>query len=303
MKYLITIGLIISGWYSCLSQVSVDDYFDEFRVTRVSNVNTEKQILNETNQRKLIRALEPYFNDTLIEIRRKAYYLTYRKSTGEPERNQDLAIHQFIKGCADENSNIVKQNLGYLKHFNKKAFDRKAETALEELLPNPRYEYYSDIYLLAGFLGVGYELMQRKYLHADTPPKQKWTLQLALARMGDKKAVDNCLAWVKEQDTNSDLMTYVIPDLIYTHQRAACEYCIGILNSDEKDCLSPNAESSAKVLCGYRVMELLASAIIGFPYKTDASGTLTTNDYTTALNETRRWFKNHPDFEMDYNKY
>jgi hypothetical protein len=45
-------------------------------------------------------------------------------------------------------------------------------------------------------------------------------------------------------------------------------------------------------------MELLAPVIEGFPYETDATGTLVVDDYVKALSVVREWFNQNPDYQI-----
>jgi hypothetical protein len=262
-------------------------YMSTYRANEITDVSVERELLAATNMQSLLNDLEPFYIDSLVHVRRKAYFLTYKKALADPDKNEMPAIIQLVKGCSDINSTIINQNIDYLKQFPTYAFDLKAKQELELLLLQPKYESFSDIYLVAGFLGIGYEEMNRLNLNAETSKKFKWILQLALARMGNSEALENILRNANQMETGDNVVAYLVPHLVYTRQKLALDYCVKIIFEQEKNCSPPNAESSKKIECGYRVMELVALVIEGFPLETDAMGMIVTDNYTTALEQTR----------------
>jgi len=276
---------------------------ETYRANNISNVTLERELIAAISITTLQNELSPYYSDSLLPVRKKAYSLTYRKAKTEPVENQKTAINRLIVGCSDENSNIINRNLEYLKQFPQTAFDSLAKASIKKLLTNPKYESFKDIFLLAGFLNIGHETIYRLSINPDTPQRLKWDLQLALARMGEPKALEIIMATVNQMDINDQVIIYLIPGLIYTRQKEAIDYCIEIIFDNEKNCSSPNAESSSKIICGYRVMELVAPVIENFPFNTDASGTLVTNDYVTALKQVRDWLKANPDYNIKVNQF
>ena len=128
--------------------------------------------------------------------------------------------------------------------------------------------------------------------------RDRWTAQLALARLGDQEALATVLARAKQQPVNDDVVYELLPDLVYTRQKAAIDYLVTIVHSEEKNCQSADPEAEQRILCGYRVLELLAPVIQDFPLTVDASGDLAVRDYPKALEEARRWLKEHADYQI-----
>jgi hypothetical protein len=102
---------------------------------------------------------------------------------------------------------------------------------------------------------------------------------------------------------NDEVVYQIYPDLVYTRQKEIVALLIGQLNSDVKNCESADAERPANIPCAYRVMEMLAPAIEGYPVKLDASGDIDAKDYTEALQKVRTWFKEHPDYKISKDKF
>ena len=293
--------LLISS--KLLTAQSITDYVSEYRISEASNMKLEGELLANTDLGSLLNELTPYFTDSMTVIRRKAYYLSYKKAKKESILNQVPAVNQLVIGCSDKEGSIIKQNLSYLKLFQKEAFDSTARKAIAFLLTQPKYESFSDIYLLAGFLGIGSEPMNRLYMHPETPNKTKWTLQLALARMGNAGALESVMNNASQMEVGDNLVAYLIPNLIYTRQKQALDFCVKVLNETDKNCSPPNAELSNKIVCGYRVMEMLAPVIEGYPFETDATGMVVADNYDQALEQVRAWFIANPDYKIKTDRY
>lgn len=124
---------------------------------------------------------------------------------------------------------------------------------------------------------------------ANTNKRDRWAALLSLARMGDAVSVQALMQRVQKLPVNDDVVYEVFPDLAYTRQPEAINYMITVLKSDEKNCLSADAENETAIPCAYRVMEQLAPVIDGYPLQLDASGDVKTKDYVKALTSVRKW--------------
>jgi HEAT repeat protein len=125
----------------------------------------------------------------------------------------------------------------------------------------------------------------------------RWRCYLVLARMGDESSLNFILAAVQKRGVNDRVVYNDFPDLIYTRQRKIFDYLIKELFSDEQKCHSPNPSIAREMVCGYRIMEMLASVIKDFPLSVTAAGTINTKNYDSALEKARKWLKQH---ETDY---
>lgn len=126
----------------------------------------------------------------------------------------------------------------------------------------------------------------------------RWTAHLALARLGEKSALDYILQRVQKLGVDDDVVYDLFPGLVYTRQRIAINYVIEVMKRDDKNCMSADPENPEPINCAYRALEFLAPVIEDFPIKTDASGDLDVEDYAAALAEARAWFKQHPDYKI-----
>ena len=127
---------------------------------------------------------------------------------------------------------------------------------------------------------------------------EKWSAYLALCRLGDAEALQYVLSRVRSLETNDEVVYEIFPDLIYTRQPLAIQLLVEALQSNEPDCQSADAENPQPQTCAYRIMELLAPVIKNIPLKIDPSGDLSVTDYRAALQSTREWFLNHPEYKI-----
>ena len=117
--------------------------------------------------------------------------------------------------------------------------------------------------------------------------------------MGNDEQTAWCVQKVKKAPVNSGLIANVLPDLIYTRQKEALDYCVELLFSDEKLCSSPNPDLSERIPCAYRIIEMLAPVIEGFPIKVNPSIGLESDDYPKTLQTVREWFKKNSNYKIN----
>jgi hypothetical protein len=242
---------------------------------------------------QMLDALKPYETDTSLKVRAFAFNLVNSVAKYSPDSlvRQD-AIAILCSACNDNDFSIKTNAAKNLQSYKKVDFNAGSKKTLEEIFKaNPVESKH--IARLIGFLEMKDQISGLQQL-ANEPyltNREKWEGWLALARLGDKDAIDYVMAQIKTVPVGDDLMYQFAPDLIYTRQHKPIDYLIEIMNSDKKDCTSSNPDAEGNILCGYRIMELLAPVIVDFPLKTHASGDIDTKDYKTALQTTRKWFR------------
>lgn len=296
MRSKLTLLLILTCGF--VSAQEIDEYISNYKISGRSDIKLEKTLITNYSYRELSNELAPYFNDSIVTVRQKSYYIIYKKGITSDTQTQKDAVIKILSGCNDKNGGLVGQLLSILHEFPKESFDNEAKNKLDLLLQQKRIFHFKKLAMLAGKVGSGHEIMQKMFLNPEISQEKKWALSLALARQGSEKHMIYCMETVKSISINSEFISFVIPDLIYTRNRHAIDFCVEIIFSDKKDCYSANPDKPEYILCAYRVMELIAPVIIGFPFETDATGSLVTNDYQQALTITREWFNNNPTFEI-----
>ncbi|MDR1583612.1 MAG: hypothetical protein LBS55_10230, partial [Prevotellaceae bacterium] len=179
----------------------VQNYFAQYRQTMVADHAREAQLLSAYDLVKLLEELGPFFSDTLPAVRQKACYLTYKKGQSLSV-NRTVAVERLVKCLDDPNGGVVGQLLGYLQAFSPADFNAAAQTVILARLRNMKAPHYGDLARLAGYLGIGGEVLYGHYLTPDLPVKEKWNLALALARMGKAEELEYCMRKIKNLPVN-----------------------------------------------------------------------------------------------------
>jgi len=202
------------------------------------------------------------------------------------------------KGLPDDDSGLRGQIIGYLQSFPLSAFNDESKTLIAAEINKPNSPHYNELVLLAGFAGVGNNDLFRLSLKSDLSTRCKWNISLALARLGSENALQSCIDKVKNAPIGSELVTYLLPDLVYTRKKAALDYCVELLYSDEKLCRSANPDLSEAILCAYPIIELIAPVIADFPVSVNQNTGLDTDDYDKMLQTVRTWFDENKEYEI-----
>ncbi len=293
--------LILLFFCNAAVAMSVSGYLQLYKTTGNTDYQVEKQIIESYKFKDLVTELSGFYKDSLPLIRQKAYYLTYKKGSSGKKNIKTEAVSILVKGCKDKSGSVVGQNISFLQEFSPLAFNEQAKATINELLIKRQMSHFKSLVLLAGYIGTGQELMKKKLLQEETSRERKWAYSLALARMGDEDRISFCVAKVKQMPLNNNTVEFLIPELVYMRKKQAIAYCIEIISSNEKACFSPNPDKPQEILCGYRVMELIAPVIVDFPFNTDATGSIDTNDYEGALKSVRNWFEEQQDYLINNN--
>jgi len=298
MKKFCFILLVLANCHINMIAGEIDDYFARYRQTGQSDYMAEGKILSELNVKKLTEALLPYYTDTLSNVRAKAYYLTYKKGIDAPDAEREIAVNRLVKGISDSDGSQTGQLLDYLQQFSVSNFDKESRSLIAGRLKNLDMPHYDALVLLAGFIGEGNDALSELYRRPNLPVRKKWNIALALARMGNPESSAWCVQKVKSAPVNSGLVENVLPDLIYTRQKEAIDYCVKLLFSDEKLCATANPDLSEKIPCAYRIIELLAPVIEDFPIKVNPSIGLESDNYPKTLQTVRNWFKKNSNYKI-----
>ena len=255
---------------------------------------------NPEQHTEVLTALSPYYSDTLATIRAKAYYLAQQIGThSQNEAIRQRAVNQLTAGLQDEDSGIIGRVHSYLTAFSPSDFTASSRQTVANLLSQSP-AHLPRLLKLVGALNLTKQVPTLKNLLPSLSARDQWAAQLALARLGDPEALATVLARVKQEPVSDDVVYELLPDLVYTRQKAALDYLVTIVQSDEKNCQSADPEAQQRILCGYRVLELMAPVIQDFPLTVDESGDLAVSDYPKALQQARRWLKEHSDYQVIY---
>ncbi|MGC8824439.1 MAG: hypothetical protein ACP5PZ_07565 [Bacteroidales bacterium] len=281
-----------------------NDYIQSIRENRYSDFPRHR--VKPENHAIILRLASRYTTDTLVTVRATGYYmlkLVGLSSTDSKIRQQ--AVLRLLEGCKDPKSGNVSLCIDYLTQFNPSDFNPTAKDSMINLLQQKIY--YFDEYVKL----VGYVLADRAlpYLNKilqgslSISRKERWAVQLAMARAGDEEQIKYIVQKISNIEPNDAVVYHLVPDLIYTRQKRIFDQIIAWLNDDRQLCTSSNPDKEEKLVCGYRIMEMLAPAIQKYPYQIDATGELLADDYDKALEEIRYWFKNNPNYLINKNYY
>jgi hypothetical protein len=227
-------------------------------------------------------------------------YLVKNLSSKHSSRKvKEAAVNLFFTTSKSRYSGVSSLSFKALISLPVGCYDITSIDSISSLIANHPL-LYKDAVLLAGYVGnpIFIERINSLFPNARNFTKQeRWATYKALARLGDKDALNYCINRVSSIPLSDQVIDVLYPDLIYIHKREAFEVMIKALYSDEPLCTSANPNSDSKIICGYRIMELLALAITDFPVKVLPSGDLDTKDYKQALIVVRNWFdKNRNSF-------
>jgi HEAT repeat protein len=249
------------------------------------------QLLKEASALEVISSASLFFQDTLSRVRVKAYSLI--NGAGLQSKKVDVrqeAVYKLVQASHDADGGNVGMLWSSLTRFNKEDFSTVAKDSLKNRF-RKKPAHLNELLKLMGYLEMKdmVEEIRPLSLSGNTNKRDRWAALLALARMGDAVSVQSLMQRVQKLPVNDDVVYEVFPDLAYTRQPEAINYMITVLNSDEKNCLSADAENETAIPCAYRVMEQLAPVIEDYPLQLDASGDVKTKDYVKALVSVRKW--------------
>lgn len=249
----------------------------------------------------ILDLIEPYYSDTMIMVRSKVYDIAKTVGMQSADINTRRKVANILlQACKDKNSGISGMASQSLTYFNKTDFNEQAGKNLADLL-NCHPAHYTNIIKLVGFVQpTDAENILLYIIATDSTlnPTTRWAIHMALARIGNKEQIAYCVNKVKNIAVNDSVVYDLLPDLIYIRQPEAIDYLIEVLNSDEKNCSSPDPDFDEKILCGYRVMEYLAPIIKNFPLQVGASGDIKGYSYPDALEIARKWFEENKEYEL-----
>lgn len=297
MKVLFTTLFLIAGSILNLQADRVSNYFDNCRKNGRADYAAGGKIIKDFTASQLMDVLNIYYTDSTAFIRGQAYYLTYRKGI-EQKTDAGALVLRLAQGINDNDQALRGRIIGYLQEFPLPAFNDESKTLIASGISNPNSTHYDQLVLLAGFVGTGSNDLFRLSLNTDLPVRTKWSISLALARLGSENALQSCIEKVKRAPIDSETTAYLLPDLVYTRQKEALNYCVELIYIDEKLCQAANPDFSESILCAYPVIELIAPVIVDFPVKVTPGIGLDVDDYEAMLQTVRAWFNENPDYKI-----
>lgn len=277
------------------------EFFEEIRQGK--NLSAPAQSYRDTSEATLI-LLGRCLGDTVPAIREKASQIIFLLSSmTSSERLRHRAVAMLVSACGDPEVENARLALDLLTRYQPNDFTTCAKDSLAVQVRSER-EPLDQFIRLAGFLQLRDLIpLIRKWTLKGTPAPVRWASLLALARFGDAEAAADILKRVTRLPVNDDVVYRVFPDLLYTRQPQLVAYTVDALLTDEKDCLSADAEREMPIPCGYRIMELLAPVIDGYPLEVESTGDIKTDNYRAALTTVQQWFRNKKEYTILNDRY
>ncbi|MEQ8581018.1 MAG: hypothetical protein RIC30_07410 [Marinoscillum sp.] len=259
-------------------------------------------VLKATEAMPLLDVLAAYEQDTIVRVRSRAYSIARRIGTkSEVPEVRATVVDQLTMGIGDPDGGISGGCSGGLTGFAPDDFSVPVKAQIQAYLL-PATPHLDQVAMLIGYLGYDpASASLQGLLQERLSSTNKWSVRLALARMGDQESVTFIMEKLTAAAVSDNLVYDVVPGLVYTREPAIFEFLEQIIRQDEPLCQSADPDSSRKIRCGYRVLEYMAYAIEDFPIPTDEDGELELDDYEAGLQEVRAWFDSHEtySFKMD----
>lgn len=248
------------------------------------------QSLQAHPPKEVAAAIWQYVNDS---TRNEFEYTVYLIRTLEKKHTDKDARNSYVRSlmeCALKQRNeLTKLSLNTMKAFEQTCFDAGVIDDLR-LIISQRSTGRCEAIQLLGFTGTSNDVDFLNGLGKYTvlSKQEKYYVQLALVRLGDATATETLILGLRDKTINDDVVTNLLPDLIYTHNKKVYELLLKELMNDTPACYSANNDSDEKILCAYRILEQISDKIAGFPVKTTKHCEIE-GDYKEALVVARKW--------------
>lgn len=266
-----------------MSRQRIGAYFD--------GIYPFKKYLSE-NPYELLKYLVPYRSDSSEKVRFLTYNLINKCGLNSNDiETRQFAVKNLVLGLRDRDASIRNAIYESLKDYQKNNFSEEIKIEIFAMLKE-NSSISKNIIKFIAYLEINNgEKELKKMVNTDLPQKMLWDIKISLIRLGDTTYIRECLELVKINGINDGVVNNLYPDLIFTRNKFIYNYLIEKLQSNEKNCNSPNPSYLDKISCAYKIMEYLTPVIKDFPLKFDGDKIITDN-YNTALEIARNWFKN-----------
>jgi hypothetical protein len=264
------------------------------------------EVVNAITASGIIDISKPHMDNSDHFVRYKAIDLVRRKGMliKDPVEKKMLTSW-LLEACKDNdggNSGVASRSL---LSFSSGDFSSQAADSIMALISSHSF-YLERLIRLSGFIHNESTLpfLSNVKQHDSTlTAKQKWAVDLALARLGNQESATYCINRITGTGTNDNTVAYLFPDLIYIRNKTAFNYLLQGILSDEKKCTSSNPDREKPVLCAFRIMELIAPYIESFPVQVTSYGELDIDNYDDALKKVREWILANDNYTIISEKY
>ncbi len=105
MRFKLTLLFVLT--FGFISAQEIDEYISEYKISGRSDIKLEKALITNYSYQELTNELAPYFNDSIVSVRQKAYYIIYKKGITSDTQIQKEAVAKLLSGCNDKNGGLV----------------------------------------------------------------------------------------------------------------------------------------------------------------------------------------------------
>lgn len=296
--FFLTFIIIISGAINVAAQNAnkLEIIINDF-VSGNSVYNKIKAYTYENTASQIINQSKPYLYHNNPKVRRLIYKnisIAIKKETGIKTKQKGAFVLVNI-GLFDSDAGNVYRVINYLDELPEAYFDGKTKNRLSTLILE-RPPHFSKLIRLVGKVNV---VQLLAYLEVslqndkELTTSEIWNVNLVLARWGDEIKAEYCVESVKKLGLSDEIVFRLVPDLIYTQQRAVFNYLFDEILKDEFNCSSTDPDNEIEINCAYRLLEYITPYISDFPLRLTPSGELDVADYEEALLRVRAWIESN----------
>ncbi len=229
-------------------------------------------------------------SDSVVEVRRNCYWMIKTMRDFTPSKANRVKLTALLsKGLNDQDGGIIGNTIAYLKNFERDEFSVDSrQLILNKIQTN--IQHLDKLIRLAGYINHEGTIKVLKLLEqTDTISNiTRWNVRLAMVRVGDPTYEDYIVNRIKRLPVDDALVYDVLPDLVYSRSAKGFSYLKELLMRESLDCRPADMEIEGRITCAYRVMELLAPVLDGFPLEIQ-DDQIVTQDYPNALSIAREW--------------
>lgn len=269
------------------------------------SIDKELDFLFSNNSlQSILDNIRPFLDDKDVDHRLLALRIlqeaALRSADGYLMRN---SVYQLVNtGLRDVSPSVVYHTLNLLNGIPITSFDEKAQNNLASIILNspPHFKFMIRLAARIGMQQLIPFFEEKLTKDSLLSVSDRWNLQIVLGRMGDQQQVEQCIQTVRQIGMNDEVVYRLVPDLIFMHHPLVVEFLAQELLKENMNCTSPDPDNEAAIDCGFRLAEIIAPHVVGFPVKVDASGDLDTDDYPGSLRMIREWIKLQEPLQVEF---
>lgn len=311
MKFLATISCMLLvllslgyGQQNISQEEEIQKYFSE--AVKGNNYSISSSIINTVKVSRLVAIAASFKGNSDRFVRYKTIDLIRKKGllTKNQLDNQILTAW-LLEACKDKDSGNSGVASRALITFTADDFPAHAADSILALIASHCY-HLEQVIRLSGFIhneSTPSFLSNIKQLDSTLTVRQKWAVDLALARLGNSESIEYCMNKIKDAGVNDQTLTYLFPDLAYIRNKEGFDFMLQEINSGEKKCSSANPDNEKPVICAFRIMELVAPYVEDFPVKLTSYGELDTDNYDDTLNKAKEWISLRTNYNLNRKLY